>query len=260
MSDEHDTELRPPFCRQGNKYNLRDKILPIIPPHKIYVELFAGSGAIFFAKPKAELSVLNDLDKKVIRKFNLIKKAPTDPEKYPKIKSSLEAYKHFFDHHGDSVADRIVAERIASCNGYAGKPIEKSSMIYKTNFPNMLIKMMGEYQDKLEGVRLDTKDYAKIVKKYDSPETFFFIDPPYENTSKTFGYAQDQGFDFERLEQVLSTIKGNFLMTINDSPRIRKLFAKFHIKKVNVKNGWFNAHNNNQSRFRKELFITNYTI
>lgn len=258
MSDD-DAELRPPFCRQGNKYNLRDKILPLIPPHSTYVELFAGSGAIFFAKPKAELNVLNDLDKKVISKYNLIKKAPTNPEVYPKIKKSLEAYKHFFDHHGNAVADRLVAERIASCNGYSGTPIDNSSMIYKTSYPNMLIKMMGEYQDKLDGVRLDTKDYAKIVKKYDSPETFFFIDPPYENTSKSFGYAEDQGFDFERLEQVLSTIKGKFLMTINDSPRIRKLFAKFHIKKVNVKNVWFN-NVTSKRRVREELFITNYNI
>ena len=49
-------------------------------------------------------------------------------------------------------------------------------------------------------------------------------------------------------------------MTINDSLRIRKLFAKFHIKKLNVVNLWYNAKNSKQKKFRKELFITNYTI
>lgn len=251
------TELRPPFCRQGNKYNIRDKIIPLIPPHKTYVELFAGSGAIFFAKPKSELNVLNDLDKRVIDRLKLIKRAPTNPTAYPNIEKTVEAYKNFFDHHGNAIADRLVAERIASCNGFSGQPVLKSEDIYKTPYPNIMIRMMGEYQEKLKGVRFNTKDYAKIVEKYDSPETFFFIDPPYENTKKSFGYAEDTEFNFERLEQVLTTIKGKFLMTINDSPRINKLFSKFHIKKVNVKNVWFNDATSKR-RFRKELFITNY--
>ena len=54
-------DLKPPFCRQGNKYRLRNIIIPMFPQHTIYVEPFAGSSAIFFNKPKLEKNVLNDL-------------------------------------------------------------------------------------------------------------------------------------------------------------------------------------------------------
>jgi hypothetical protein len=74
--------LRPPFCRQGNKYLHRKDIIPIIPQHKRYVELFVGSGAIFCSKEKTQETILNDLDKGVTKGFNLIKKTSLDMDKY----------------------------------------------------------------------------------------------------------------------------------------------------------------------------------
>jgi len=109
-------------------------------------------------------------------------------------------------------------------------------------------------------VKYENKDYEAVVKKYDSPETFFFIDPPYENTAKEFGYAQSSEFDFERLKDVLSKIKGNFLLTINDSKRIRDLFRQFHIKPIKVPNAYSHRKNSKQKAFRPELIITNYSI
>jgi len=35
-------DLKPPFCRQGNKYPLRKHIIPLFPNHTIYVEPFAA--------------------------------------------------------------------------------------------------------------------------------------------------------------------------------------------------------------------------
>ena len=45
-------QLRPLFPRIGSKFNLRNKILPLIPEHKTYVEPFAGSSAIFSGRIK----------------------------------------------------------------------------------------------------------------------------------------------------------------------------------------------------------------
>ncbi len=93
-----------------------------------------------------------------------------------------------------------------------------------------------------------------MIHKYDSPTTFFFLDPPYENTDKSFEYA-DNDFDFERLRDICNTIKGTFMLTLNDSPYIRKLFKDYVIKKINVIQ---NFQSNNP--IRKELIIMNYTL
>ena len=256
---DDDNSLPPPFCRQGNKYPIRNIIVPLIPPHKRYVELFAGSGAIFYNKEKAEQNILNDLDKKTIANFRLLQKAPLDPAKYNQPRS-LQAIKHFFDHHGDSIQDRLILEKIRTCTGYSSKPVVESKQIYNVKSVDRVLKLLGEYKDKLKGVKYENKDYEAVVKKYDNADTFFFIDPPYENTAKEFGYAQSTEFDFERLKDVLSRIKGDFLMTINDSKRIRDLFSQFHIKTIKVPNAYANRNISKQKAFRPELIITNYSI
>jgi len=252
-------DLKPPFARQGNKYALRDTIIPLIPPHKRYVELFAGSGAIFYNKEKAEENILNDLDKATIRNYRLIKKAPTDTEKYRQDLDTLPKIKDFYDNHTNSITDQFLLAHITTNNGFSGKPVKTSSGIYKPYNPYNIVPKLPEYKELLKGVTLTNKDYEAIVNKYDDKHTFFFIDPPYENTEEGYGYAETTDFDFDRLASVLRDIKGNFLLTINDSPRIRKLFAEFIIKPVKVISQWKNA-SEKHGKVRKELIITNYFL
>lgn len=251
-------DLKPPFCRQGNKYPIRDVIIPLIPPHKRYVELFAGSGAIFWNKHKAEENILNDLDKQVVSQYHLLKKAPLDPDKYELHLDTIPKVKAFFNKTPRTTADKLLWEKIRTSNGFSGKPVVTVDNIYRPSNPANVLDNLVEYKDMLEGVKIENRDYADIVKKYDGRNTFFFIDPPYENTSKSFGYAQDTDFDFERLRQILASIKGDFLMTINDSPRIRTLFKEFNIKPFNVYTAW--GHREGRSTTRKELLISNYTL
>ncbi len=86
--------VKPPFNRIGNKYPLRNKIIPLIPPHNTYVDSFLGSGAIFFNKEKAEKNVLNDLDKATIRRIRILKTAPSNPDAYRNDLDTLKKSKH----------------------------------------------------------------------------------------------------------------------------------------------------------------------
>jgi len=117
---------------------------------------------------------------------------------------------------------------------------------------NKLKRCLENWKDALKDTQITNKDYGKIIHKYNHADTFFFLDPPYENTNTDFGYAEDTDFDFERLATLLRLIKVNFLMTINDSPNIRRLFKGFNIKPWKVKTPWQNA------KDRKELLISNY--
>jgi len=253
---EQVSDLKPAFNRAGNKYPMRYDIIPLIPPHKRYVELFAGSGAIFWNKEKAEENILNDLDKKTISQFSMLRTAPSDPSKYRTDIDTIDKLKAFFRSTPRTPADKLLWEKVRVSTGFNTKPLKSSDGIYLIRNPFNIIKRLPLYKELLQGVKLENLDYEAVVRKYDGKDTFFFIDPPYENTDKSFGYAEDVGFDFGRLLDVLRSIKGKFLMTINDSPMTRKLFREFHIKKVGVHNGWNNA--TDTGSIRKELIITNY--
>ena len=251
--------LKPFFCRQGNKYRVIDLILSKIPEHKVYVEPFVGSGAVFFNKPLAEKNVINDLDKETVARFKLLKRAPSDLSKYRTDIDTLDEVKRFFDKHTSSDADRLLAEKIRTCNGFSGTYADKSKHIYKPHNPYNSVKHIDEYQALLRRAVIENKDYESIIRKYDSKDTFFFLDPPYENTSKGFDYAQNIDFDFVRLAEVLKGIKGKFLMTLNDSPNIRRIFDGFVHKGFVAPNVWAND-KNKMAKKRKEIFIANYAI
>jgi DNA adenine methylase len=247
--------MKAPFCRQGNKTVILDKILNVVPPHKTYCELFAGSAVLFFNLPKVETSVLNDLDYDVYNRLKLLQKAPLDKSKYKTGLNTIPALKEFYDEPHRSIPDKILYEKIKACNGYGAKPLGKSGDIYTAYDPYKITNNLEYYKDMLKGVKITNKDYAKIIEKYDSEDTFFFIDPPYENTAKVF--YKDSNFDYERLADMLKSIKGNFLITVNDSKNIRHIFRNFLIKKIRVRSNWTDF-NNHTSQYRGELFITNY--
>ena len=62
--------LKTPISYYGGKQQLLPKILPIIPPHKIYSEAFFGGGAVFFAKEPSEIEIINDVNKQVINFYH----------------------------------------------------------------------------------------------------------------------------------------------------------------------------------------------
>jgi len=246
-------KLPPPYCRQGNKYTIRHKIIPMIPAHETYVELFAGSGAIFFNKQKAKNNVLNDLDKNTTKSFNLIIDAPLDISTYPNPQSVEETKTFYLQPTENIIQNEIIRYKIIVSCGFCNKPVVKANRIYKNRKYHRWLKDLEKWKDKLNDTTIMGVDYEEAIRKYDGVDTFFFIDPPYENTVSEFGYAESKAFDFNRLLKALMGIKGKFLMTINDSTTTRQLFKDFIINDIDVFCSW------NKS-IRKELIITNYPI
>lgn len=247
----------PPFCRQGNKYPMRDEIIRLIPPHKRYVEPFVGSGAIFYNKPPAKESILNDLDENTCKQHRFLRDAPTNPSAYPSGLDNLPTIKRFYKTTPKTRAAKLIHAKIEACNGFSGSPVSASYGIYRKANPVKILKHLDFYQSRLRnGTTILNKDYGEVVRKYDSVDTFFFFDPPYEKTRSIYGYGEHKDFDFVRLLEILRGIKGRFLMTINDSARIRELFKEFTVKSTRVYARW--SRKTKRADSRKELLIMNY--
>jgi DNA adenine methylase len=99
-----------------------------------------------------------------------------------------------------------------------------------TSRKKTLIRRLPEIQERLKGVILLNQDYKKVVKKYDSPSTFFYLDPPYVELS-TREYKH-KTINLEEFVSLLKSIKGKFLLSYNDHPKVRQAFQDFHIRTV----------------------------
>ncbi|WP_051284476.1 DNA adenine methylase [Desulforegula conservatrix] len=88
--------------------------------------------------------------------------------------------------------------------------------------------------------------------RYDRPDTFFFIDPPYY---KAPYYKHNMVLDdYKEMAGILGSIKGKFLLTINDLPEMREVFKDFSLKEVSLKY----SVSCRKPTEGKELIFTNY--
>ena len=246
--------MRPIFSRQGSKYYCLSSLLPLIPIHDTYIEPFVGSGSVFFGKDKAEKNVLNDLDIDLMNAYRLIEMCSNDISLYNHDLTTIEKIKKFYDGQPTTTEDKLTHYKIASSNGFNGKFVLKSKYIYKKNNPFTTLKHIQSYREKLENVVLSNLDYKETIKDHDCVSAFLFIDPPYTLFyDNAFAYAeQGDTFDYNELLYVLKTVKGKFMMTLNDTDFFRDLFKCFYITTfTTTKNNWKHIP-------RVELLISNY--
>jgi DNA adenine methylase len=236
-----------------------------LPPHRYYVEPFAGSASIFFYKKPAEYEVLNDLDPNIVSVFkNIQKMDATVP--IPDVETRAKAQAFYDRKKVTKPIDILVQSIFRACGGWMGAPLKPGAKLMK--FPSIAnrLKYLPEYKARLRGVHITNQDYEEVVSHNDSKDTVFFLDPPYEKSDLSLGYAKGSDtFDFTRFAKVLSGIKGKWLMTINDSPMIRDLFKSFTITPVMIighhaNNGVGPTGKTTGSSDRPELLISNYAL
>ncbi len=88
--------------------------------------------------------------------------------------------------------------------------------------------------ERLTGVTIERLDFETFIKRYDTPETLFYLDPPYWDNETDYGKGIFNKEDFKRLKELLKNIKGGFILSLNDKQEVRKLFKDFNIKTVPV--------------------------
>lgn len=70
--------MMPPFAYYGGKTQLAERIVATLPPHKHYVEPFAGSLAVLLAKPPTTMETVNDLDGDLMTFWRVLRDRPAD--------------------------------------------------------------------------------------------------------------------------------------------------------------------------------------
>ena len=106
---------------------------------------------------------------------------------------------------------------------------------------------------RLSRAYVENLQYETCIKRFDKPETFYYLDPPYYNCENYYGKGIFSKEDFKILRDILKNIHGKFIMSINDVPEIRELYKGFNIKEAKTRYSI-----GQKSKKVIELIITNY--
>ena len=248
-----------PLSYIGGKNRLAKRVIEIFPEHTTYVEAFAGGAQVFFHKKPSEVEVLNDLDGEIVNFFRVCQQHYEELLRYFRF---IVVSRKWFDLLRTSDPATLTDIQRAARHLYLLKncfaslvrnPVYHRNVVQPPSFNlEKLPELIEKAHKRLERVQLECAPYEEIVGRFDRPTTLFYLDPPYWGR-KLYRHNFSEA-DFQKLAEQLKNIHGKFVLSLNDVPAVRAIFAAFHIQGVEL-------HYTSQKaagRRYKEVLITNY--
>jgi DNA adenine methylase len=96
--------------------------------------------------------------------------------------------------------------------------------------------------------------WSEFIAPYDRPGTLFYLDPPYYGCENDYGTDLFDRGQFELMAEQLRGIDGRFILSLNDHPEVRRIFAAFKIEDFNVR---YTIGGQGNSKVAGELIISN---
>ena len=94
--------------------------------------------------------------------------------------------------------------------------------------------LLEAVHERLTGVIIERLPWDQLIARYDRPETLFYLDPPYWGCEADYGWGVFAPEDFARLAEQLASLRGRFLLSLNDVPEVRRIFGAFAQERVEV--------------------------
>ena len=292
---ERGETTKTPVSRVGNKTPILDILYEHFPlKYTRFIDVFGGSGSVLLGKPVVDpFEVYNDFDRNLVNLFRCMKERAmavirelgfctlNSRDDFMAIKKFLNN-EEFDDPYLDEELKlteimlpapeakelkelrlritkdynvRRAAMYLKSLRysyasrgeSYASQPFDVRKLFY----------LIQQLQKRMANVVVENQDFETLIKHYDRPDAFFYLDPPYYSSEHM--YEVEFGWDDHlRLQRTLRTMKGKFLLSYNDCPEIRELYSEYSImdfKRVHSMAQRFEA-----GKEFPELLIANYDL
>jgi DNA adenine methylase len=267
-------------------------IIPNIPKDiEVFIEVFGGQFWTFFKMnltdyPNLKTVVYNDFNKLNYNMYQCLKdhkqllqeceklvvqkkdKHPTDPiceEQFINFQAEIFEENFIPEAYDYEVAAKyiyVLTQVFSGANPSKSKFIDLKGK-YHSKFTSFMNKLKNEkWQKMFESITfVENMDFEDVITKYDSPTTYFYVDPPYYIVGEG-SYYSNHDFDrqdHERLANVLHGVQGKFSLSYYDFELLHEWFPedqytwtrKEFAKAASAKKG-------EKQNMGEELLIMNY--
>jgi len=235
---------RPAAGYIGGKKQLAEWLSRLIDqtPHDLYAEPFVGMGGVFLRRVRApDVEVINDRSQDVANFFRILQRH----------------YEPFFDMLKWRLTSRAEFDRLLSQDPTTLTDLERAARFlylqrlsfggkvsgrtfgYSLTGParfdtTKLGVLLEAIHDRLAGVTIECLDWRDFIARWDRPGALFFCDPPYFGTEGYYGAGLFSSVSHAEMAEALRGLKGSFILTINDLPQTRNIYAAFRIESVDL--------------------------
>lgn len=287
--------IKTPVSRVGNKTAILHILYALFPiQYGRFIDVFGGSGSVLLGNPEiCPFEVYNDFDRNLANLFRCMKErtmAVIRELGFCRLNSREDfiAIRRFFEN--EQFDDKYLSEELRLTQILFPPPeanelmemrkritadydVRRAAMFLKllrfsysssgksyASQPFDIRKLFGlisQLQDRMANVVVENQDFETLIKHYDRPDAFFYLDPPYFSTEDMYevGFGWD---DHVRLRDTLKNIKGKFLLSYNDCDEIRELYNGFSMFDFSRTHSM--AQRYEAGKEFKELLIGNYDL
>lgn len=212
-----DTIIRAPFGYPGGKSRSVYQILPKLPYRRCYVEPFGGSAAILLARQPSPLEVYNDRYAGVVAFYRCLRDAK-------KLEQLIDWLEHTVHSREDFVWCKETWKNVRDDVERAGRWYYMSMYSFGSLGRNWgrttsgRGSMAGKIRNKLKlfptihkrfrNVQVENQDFRAILRDYDSPETVFYLDPPYLDANRGTYKNEMSRADHQELMEIIFKLEG----------------------------------------------------
>lgn len=260
--------MKTPIVYYGGKQRLLTVILKLIPEHEIYCEPFVGGGAVFMGKDRVRTEIINDIDAMISIFYVQLR------DNYAELKEKIDRTLYDRSIHRVALSIRKIphlfsdlqiawAFFVLSSVGFSGALDSFGCYTRGTKaqtHENRKLLLNEELYKRFEGVQIENADALEVIRRRDTKDTFFYLDPPYIDTVQSHyrGYTEE---DYRNLLELLATLKGQFLLSSFPSDILEKYTRKFGWHTIMVEQTKPASCNPDGTKKRKtEVLTANYPI
>lgn len=215
------------FGYYGGKFSHLDFILPLLPmTYRHFCEPFGGSAAVLINRQPAEVETYNDVDSEVANFFACLREEDEELIRLISLTpfSREELVRSHKQEHGLTPLERARRFFVRARQTRTGLAQTSSEgrwahcvLTSRAGMAGAVSRWLGsvdglaEIVQRLQRVQIENVPAIEVIRRYDSPDTLFYCDPPYPHEAR--GDAKAYGFEMsdaehEKLAEVLHEAEG----------------------------------------------------
>ena len=255
----------------GGKYEMSKTLIPLLPPHERYFEVFAGGLSMFFRKSKAKWNVLNDIDRNIVNLYICVIEKydelvhylfwiPKSRDLFVNYRDEIKAEKEF------EIPDPYQAAKYFYAIRYSFNKLIHTPFAMNKDL-NKNFDMELEYSRKfIGGSTIENLDFEELVRRYKPRKgDLWYLDPPYfiatEKAKQKRDYYMNtfNADDHLRMKEAVDRIDEGgayFMVSYDYREEVYELYKNYNVQTINIK--YAGATDEHRSKGRKEYVITNY--
>lgn len=259
--------MKSPLKWLGGKFYLAAALIKLFPEHITYVEPFGGGAHVLCQKPQSKVEIYNDIDSNAVN--FLIQSVQNTAELITKCNEIPYAREVYHDLKNKELPENKIERaaawfyliRSAFGGGGGRKNLSGWRASKQRNVAKQYYNSINSFEDlraRFQNVQIENLDYREIIKRYDSEETLFFVDPPYFDRE----YLYNGNFtlqDHKDLANLLNNIKGKAIVSYYDNELLNELYPNWTRNEIDTVVHTYHVTSGSQRRKEKEIVLTNYT-